>query len=117
VFTVVGLVRPPLGGWTADVYVGLAQLQVLAVRRAPSTSLVRAETALPSAGAKQIERSTPGRRSRAQQVADSISGSLVDAASSQAARDGARRSRRVAAFLLAVLLTLSSVGNAYGARR
>ena len=30
VFTVVGLVRPPLGGQTADVYVALPQLQALA---------------------------------------------------------------------------------------
>ena len=43
-FTVVGLVRPPLGGQTADVYISLPQLQVLASQKGSvNVLLVRAE--------------------------------------------------------------------------
>jgi ABC-type lipoprotein release transport system permease subunit len=113
-FTVVGLVSPPLGGQSADVYLPLAQLQKLAgqtglanvvlVRAANSSSVAQVqkaiETALPQA---QVASS--------KDVADQISGSLVDAK---------RLSNNlglvlsivaaVAAFLLAALLALSSVG-------
>ena len=114
VFTVVGLVRPPLGGQTADVYIGLAQLQVLASQKGTvNVLLVRAEDGSSVAAVqKQIETLYPRAQvASAQQVADSISGSLVDAASlSKRLGTALAALAAVAAFLLAVLLTLSSVG-------
>jgi putative ABC transport system permease protein len=113
-FTVVGLVRPPLGGQTADVYIALPQLQVLASQKGSvNVLLVRAENGA-SVGdvQKQIETLYPRAQvASAKQVADSISGSLVDAASlSKRLGTALAILAAVAAFLLAVLLTLSSVG-------
>ena len=114
VFTVVGLVRPPLGGQTADVYVPLAQLQALASQKAAvNVLLVRAEDGA-SVGdvQKQIETMYPRAQvASAKDVADSISGSLVDAANlSKWLGTALAILAAIAAFLLAVLLTLSSVG-------
>jgi putative ABC transport system permease protein len=113
-FKVVGLVQPPLGGQGADVYLPLAQLQKLAGQEGlVNVVLVRAEDSSSVAGA---EESITAAYSEAQvanskQVADRISGSLVDAA------DLSRNLGLVlsivaaaAAFLLAALLALSSVG-------
>ena len=113
-FTVVGLVRPPLGGQTADVYISLPQLQVLASQKGSvNVLLVRAENGA-SVGdvQKQIETLYPRAQvASAKQVADSISGSLVDAASlSKRLGTALAVLAAIAAFLLAVLLTLSSVG-------
>ena len=113
-FTVVGLVRPPLGGQTADVYISLPQLQVLASQKGSvNVLLVRAENGA-SVGdvQKQIETLYPRAQvASAKQVADSISGSLVDAANlSKRLGTALAVLAAVAAFLLAVLLTLSSVG-------
>ncbi len=113
-FTVVGLVRPPLGGQTADVYISLPQLQVLASQKGSvNVLLVRAESGA-SVGEvqKQIETLYPRAQvASAKQVADSISGSLVDAASlSKRLGTALAVLAAIAAFLLAVLLTLSSVG-------
>jgi putative ABC transport system permease protein len=114
VFTVVGLVRPPLGGQTADVYISLPQLQVLASQKGNvNVLLVRAESGA-SVGAvqQQIEEQFPRAQvASAKQVADSISGSLVDA-SNLSSRLGTALAilAAAAAFLLAILLTLSSVG-------
>jgi putative ABC transport system permease protein len=113
-FTVVGLVRPPLGGQTADVYVALPQLQVLSTQKnTVNVLLVRASSGA-SVGEvqKQIETLYPRAQvASAKQVADSISGSLVDAASlSKRLGTALAVLAAVAAFLLAVLLTLSSVG-------
>lgn len=114
VFTVVGLVRPPLGGQTADVYVGLAQLQVLSSQKGSvNVLLVRADDGSSVADVqKQIETLYPRAQvASAQQVADSISGSLVDAASlSKRLGTALAVLAAIAAFLLAVLLTLASVG-------
>ena len=113
-FTVVGLVRPPLGGQTADVYISLPQLQVLASQKGSvNVLLVRAENGA-SVGdvQKQIETLYPRAQvASAKQVADSISGSLVDAANlSKRLGTALAVLAAIAAFLLAVLLTLSSVG-------
>jgi putative ABC transport system permease protein len=114
VFTVVGLVRPPLGGQTADVYVSLPQLQVLASQKGSiNVVLVRATSGADVAAVqKQIETQFPRAQvASAKQVADSISGSLVDAASlSKRLGTALAALAAVAAFLLAILLTLSSVG-------
>jgi ABC-type antimicrobial peptide transport system permease subunit len=113
-FTVVGLVRPPLGGQTADVYISLPQLQVLATQKGSvNVLLVRAENGA-SVGdvQKRIETLYPRAQvASAKQVADSISGSLVDAASlSKRLGTALAVLAAITAFLLAVLLTLSSVG-------
>ena len=114
VFTVVGLVRPPLGGQTADVYISLPQLQVLASQKGSvNVVLVRATSGADVAAVqKEIEKQFPRAQvASAQQVADSISGSLVDAASlSKRLGTALAVLAAAAAFLLAILLTLSSVG-------
>jgi ABC-type antimicrobial peptide transport system permease subunit len=113
-FTVVGFVRPPLGGQTADVYVPLLQLQALASQKGVvNVVLVRAETGASVAQVQQqIKKQFPRAQvASAKQVADSISGSLVDA-SNLSKRLGTALAvlAAAAAFLLAVLLTLASVG-------
>jgi ABC-type antimicrobial peptide transport system permease subunit len=113
-FSVVGLVRPPLGGQTADVYVPLTKLQSLAGQKSlANVVLVRADSGT-SVGAvqKAIETQFPNAQvASAKQVADQISGSLVDA-SNLSHRLGIALAAlaALAAFLLAALLTLSSVG-------
>jgi ABC-type antimicrobial peptide transport system permease subunit len=113
-FSVVGLVKPPLGGQTADVYVPLAKLQTLASQKSlTNVVLVRAKSGT-SVGdvQKAIAAKFPNAQvASAKQVADQISGSLVDA-SSLSHRLGIALAALAAfaAFLLAALLTLASVG-------
>ncbi len=113
-FTVVGLVQPPLGGQTADVYLPLKQLQTLAHEPGlANVALVRA-TNSSSVGTvqREITQNLGGASvASAKQVADRISGSLVDA-SNLAHNLGLVIAIVVAAaaFLLAIVLTLSSVG-------
>jgi len=113
-FKIVGLVRPPLGGQTADVYVPLAKLQSLAGQKSlTNVVLVRADSGT-SVGEvqKAIQAQFPNAQvASAKQVADQISGSLVDA-SNLSHRLGIALAAlsALAAFLIAVLLTLTSVG-------
>jgi ABC-type antimicrobial peptide transport system permease subunit len=114
-FTVVGLVKPPLGGQSADVYVPLAQLQKLASQNGlANVILVRATSSADVASVqKEIEQTlgSGAQVASAKQVADSINGSLVDAANlSHNLGLVLAIVAAAAAFLLAVLLTLSSVG-------
>lgn len=112
-YTVVGLAKPPLGGQAADVYLPLGELQRLSEREGRvNVLLVRAtgasEVQTLSAG---IEQAFPGARvTSAEDVAERVSGSLVDAAN-LTERLGVVLSAVVlgAAFLTASLLTLSSV--------
>jgi ABC-type antimicrobial peptide transport system permease subunit len=111
---VVGLVRAPLGGQTADVYVPLAQLQKLAsLEHLVNLTLVRASSGENVAAVEQrIEETFPSAQvASAKDLADRISGSLVDA-SSLSRRLGVALGVLAAltAFLIALLLTLSSVG-------
>ena len=113
-FTVVGLVRAPLGGQTADVYVPLAQLQKLSSQKGQvNVVLVRASSGDDVASVqKNVETRFPSAQvASARDVADRISGSLVDAAS-LSHRLGVALAVLAAltAFLIALLLTLSSVG-------
>ena len=113
-FTVVGLVRAPLGGQTADVYVPLAQLQKLSSQTGQvNVVLVRADSGDDVASVQDnIENRFPSAQvASARDVADRISGSLVDAAS-LSHRLGVALAVLAAltAFLIALLLTLSSVG-------
>jgi ABC-type lipoprotein release transport system permease subunit len=112
-YTVVGLAQPPLGGQAADVYLSLSDLQTLSSRSGrANVLLVRADNAADVADlTRRIEEAFPGATvTSAKQLAENISGSLVDATHL------AKRLGRVlagvvliAAFLVAALLTLSSV--------
>jgi putative ABC transport system permease protein len=112
-FRVVGLVQAPLGGQSADVYIPLAQLQKLSGQKNQiNVVLVRAsKSSAVGAVQKKIENTFPSAQvASAKQVADQISGSLVDA-SNLAKSLGLALSIIViaAAFMLAALLTLSSI--------
>ena len=113
-FVVVGLVSPPLGGQSADVYLPLKQLQTLANEKGlANVVLVRATSGKDVSQVKQaIQTALPQAQvASSKDVADKITGSLVDA--SNLSHDlGFVLSiiAAVAAFLLAALLTLSSVG-------
>ena len=113
-FVVVGIVSPPLGGQTADVYLPLKQLQTLANEKGlVNVALVRADK---SSQVNQVQKSISTALPNAQvasskQVADTISGSLVNA--SNLSHDLGFAISAIAAlvaFLLAALLALSSVG-------
>jgi putative ABC transport system permease protein len=113
-YTVVGLVRPPLGGQTADVYLPLAQLQMLATQTGlANVVLVRAKSGSSVADVqREIEKVYPNAQvASAKEVTDQISGSLVDASNlSKRLGTALAALAALAAFLLAVLLTLASVG-------
>ncbi len=113
-FTVVGLVAPPLGGQSADVYLPLKQLQTLANEAGlANVVLVRASSSSNVASVqKAIEKALPQAQvASSKQVAAQISGSLVDASNiSKNLGFALSVIAAVAAFLLAALLALSSVG-------
>jgi len=113
-FKLVGLVNPPLGGQSADVYLPLAQLQKLANEASLANVILVRASSSSKVGAVQaaIKRALPQAQvASSKQVADKISGSLVNA--SNLSHDlGLVLSivAAAAAFLLAALLALSSVG-------
>jgi putative ABC transport system permease protein len=113
-FTVVGLVNPPLGGQSADVYLPLKQLQTLAKQAGLANVLLVRASDSSKVGAVEaaIKRALPQAQvASSKQVAAKISGSLVDA--SKLSHDlGLVLSivAAAAAFLLAALLAVSSVG-------
>jgi ABC-type antimicrobial peptide transport system permease subunit len=113
-FTVVGLVNPPLGGQGVDVYLPLAQLQKLSDQKnLVNVVLVRADDGDSVAAVEQRIQTayTQAEVASAKQVAGTISGSLVDAANlSHNLGLALSIVAAVAAFLLAALLALSSVG-------
>jgi ABC-type antimicrobial peptide transport system permease subunit len=112
-FEVVGIADLPLGGEASDVYVPLAQLQKLSDREGRINVLqVRAtDSGQVSSVASEIESTFKGSEvTTAQDLADRVSGSLVDA---QDLSDKLGIALAIvalgAAFLIASLLTLSSV--------
>ena len=112
-YTVVGLAQTPLGGQASDVYVPLAQLQALSGREdRVNTVLVRAESTTDVAGVSaKISAGLDGAEvTTAQDLADRVSGSLVDA-KNVAGKLGTALAvvGLLAAFLIASLLTLASV--------
>jgi ABC-type antimicrobial peptide transport system permease subunit len=113
-FTVVGLVKPPLGGQGVDVYLPLAQLQKLSGQKdLVNVVLVRADDSASVAAVEERIENTYDQAevASAKQVAGTISGSLVDAANlSHSLGLALSIVAAVAAFLLAALLSLSSVG-------
>ncbi len=113
-FKVVGIVQPPLGGQTADVYLPLPRLQVLAGEKGlANVALVRATSSSAVGSVQQaISSNLQGAQvASSKQVADKITGSLVDA-SNLSSKLGFVLAIVVviAAFLIAALLTLTSVG-------
>ena len=113
-FIVVGIVAPPLGGQSADVYLPLKQLQTLANQKGlVNVALVRAaKSSQVGAVQKAISTALPNAQvASSKQVADTISGSLVNASNlSHDLGFAISAAAALAAFLLAALLALSSVG-------
>jgi putative ABC transport system permease protein len=112
-FTVVGIAKTPLGGQSSDVYVKLSQLQKLSDRVGRvNTVYVRADSSSDVAAvAAAIEKKIDGASvTTAQDLADRVSGSLVDA-KNLAGKLGTALSivGLLSAFLIASLLTLASV--------
>ena len=112
-FTVVGIVNPTLAGASADVYFPLATLQSLAVKTGRVTQvLVKTHSATEvDAVAKKISDMLPGAQVvTTKSLADQVTGSLSDARK-LASRLGAALGVIVltAAFVIAMLLTLSSI--------
>jgi putative ABC transport system permease protein len=112
-FTVIGFAKTPLGGQASDVYVKLSQLQALSghegevntiyVRATSASQVSKVEAAIKAAfsGASVTT---------ASDLADRISGSLVDAKNlTNKLGTALEIVGLVAAFLIASLLTLSSV--------
>jgi ABC-type antimicrobial peptide transport system permease subunit len=112
-FTVVGLAQTPLGGQASDVYVKLGQLQALSDRAGRvNTVYVRANSAEQvGALARHISSAVDGASvTTAKDIADRVSGSLVDA-KNVTSKLGLALSivALLSAFLIAGLLTLASV--------
>lgn len=112
-FTVVGLVNPTLTGNTADLYFPLKTLQKLAGKKGRVTQvLVKVDDAgRVDAVAKDIEKALPGAQVvTTKSLADQVTGSLKDAKNLAGRLGGALGVIvLVAAFVIAVLLTLSSI--------
>jgi ABC-type antimicrobial peptide transport system permease subunit len=112
-FTVVGIAQTPLGGQSSDVYVKLDQLQALSGRVGRvNTVYVRAESADDvGAVAASIESTLDGASvTTAEDLADRVAGTLVDAKNLAGTLGTALMVvGLLSAFLIASLLTLSSV--------
>jgi ABC-type antimicrobial peptide transport system permease subunit len=112
-FTVAGIAQAPLGGQASDIYIRLGVLQKLSDREGRINVLrVRAESAGQVEGvANRIEQTFGGSKvTTAQDLADRVSGSLVDAKNLSSKLGTALAVVALAAaFLIATLLTLSSV--------
>jgi ABC-type antimicrobial peptide transport system permease subunit len=112
-FTVVGIAETPLGGQSSEVYVKLSQLQELSDRTGRvNTVYVRAESSDDVAAvADAIEKTFDGASvTTAEDLADRVSGTLVDAKNVAGTLGTALMIvGLLSAFLIASLLTLSSV--------
>jgi ABC-type antimicrobial peptide transport system permease subunit len=112
-FTVVGAAQTPLGGQSADVYVKLAQLQAISDRAGRvNTVYVRAESSSDvEAVATAIENTFDGASvTTASDLADRVAGTLTDAKNLAGSLGTALVIvGLLSAFLIASLLTLSSV--------
>ncbi len=112
-FKVVGIVQPPLGGQAADIYVNLADLQKVSGKKGEvNMVLARASSASQvSSVSKRIGDSVPASSvADASDLAKQVAGSLVDSGN-LIKRLGLVLAvvGLLAAFLIAILLTLSSV--------
>jgi ABC-type antimicrobial peptide transport system permease subunit len=111
--TVVGIAETPLGGQSSDVYVKLTQLQAMSGREGRvNTVYVRAESADDVAAvAAAVEETVDGASvTTAEDLAERVSGTLVDAKNLAGSLGTALAVvGLLSAFLIASLLTLSSV--------
>ena len=112
-FKVVGIAKTPLGGQSSDVYLKLAQLQKLADRSGRvNTVYVRADSADQVAAiSSKIEKTVDGASvTTAEDLAARVSGTLTDAKNLAGSLGTALEVvGLLGAFLIASLLTLSSV--------
>ena len=112
-YTVVGIAQPPLGGQASDVYIRLDELQKLSGRegRVNVLQVRAASSSAVDSVASAIRRSFPGAQvTTAKDLANRVSGSLTDAKSlSDKLGTALAIVALAAAFLIASLLTLSSV--------
>lgn len=112
-FSVVGIAETPLGGQSSDVYVKLAQLQAVSDRAGRvNTVYVRADSSDDvGAVAASIEKTLDGASvTTAEDLADRVAGTLVDARNLAGSLGTALVIvGLLSAFLIASLLTLSSV--------
>jgi len=112
-FKVIGLASSPLGGRASDAYIKLAQLQKLSDRAGRVNSLqVRADSTDDVAAVEKAIKATMSGASvtTASDLADRVGGSLKDAKNLSGKLGTALTIvALVAAFLIATLLTLSSV--------
>ena len=112
-FAVVGIAETPLGGQSSDAYLELSQLQELADRAGRvNTVYVRADSSDDvGAVAESIERTVEGASvTTAEDLAERVSGTLVDAKNLAGTLGTALAIvGLLSAFLIASLLTLSSV--------
>jgi putative ABC transport system permease protein len=112
-FTVVGIAETPLGGQAADVYLKLSQLQRLSGRVGRVNTVYVRATSGEKVGAlaRHIEATVDGASATtAKDLADRVTGSLVDAKNlTQKLGLALELIGLLAAFLIAILLTLSSV--------
>jgi putative ABC transport system permease protein len=113
-FTVVGIVRPTLTGSTADIYFPLSTLQTLAGKAGRVTQVLVKTDNAESLGAvtAKIKALLPGAEVvTTKGLADQVTGSLADAKKLANRLGGALAVIvLVAAFSIAALLTLSSIG-------
>jgi ABC-type antimicrobial peptide transport system permease subunit len=112
-FAVIGIAETPLGGQSSDVYVKLSQLQTLSDRvgRVNTVYARAASSDDVSAVAASIERTLDGASvTTAEDLADRVAGTLVDAKNLAGSLGTALVIvGLLSAFLIASLLTLSSV--------
>jgi putative ABC transport system permease protein len=112
-YKVVGIAQPPLGGQASDIYIRLGELQKMSGREGRVNVLqVRAtDSNAVSSVASAIRKSFAGAQvTTAKDLADRVSGSLVDAKNlSNKLGTALAIVALAAAFLIASLLTLSSV--------
>ncbi len=112
-FTVVGIAATPLGGQSSNVYVKLSQLQKLSGRTGRVNTVYVRATSAEKVGAlsRHITAGMEGASvTTAEDLADRVSGSLVDAKNlTQKLGVALEVVGLLAAFLIAILLTLSSV--------
>jgi len=112
-FTVIGLAKTPLGGQASDIYIKLSQLQAMSGRTGRvNTVYVRAKSSQQvGALARHIRQTFTGSSvTTAKDLADRVSGSLVDAKNlTNKLGTALEIVGLLAAFLIASLLTLASV--------
>jgi putative ABC transport system permease protein len=112
-YTIVGLAKTPIGGSSSDMYLKLSQLQKSSDRvgRVNTVYVRAASSSQVSAVARHIKQTIDGASvTTAKDLADRISGSLVDAKNvASKLGDALSIVGLLSAFLIASLLTLASV--------